>query len=37
MQRQDHEIYLGVEDATKQLIVKAYAPCTGLMKIGRAS
>ena len=25
--RQDHEIYLGVEDAMKQLIVKAYAPC----------
>ena len=25
--RQDHEIYLGVEDAMKQLIVKAYPPC----------
>ena len=25
--RQYHEIYLGVEYAMKQLIVKAYAPC----------
>ena len=25
--RQDHDIYLGVEDAMKQLINKAYAPC----------
>ena len=25
--RQDHKIYLGVEDAVKQLIVKAYKPC----------
>ena len=25
--RQDHEIYLGIKDAMKQLIVKAYAPC----------
>ena len=24
---QDHEIYLSVKDAMKQLIVKAYAPC----------
>ena len=27
IQRRDHEIYLGVEDVMKQLIVKAYAPC----------
>ena len=25
--RQDHEIYLSVEDAMKKLIVKAYTPC----------
>ena len=25
--RQDHQIYLGVEDVIKQLIIKAYVPC----------